>query len=93
MMTTRLKRWLGQMWQRPDYKLIESYRVTYSGIHGELVMQDMLDNIYFTVCSSNKLEDLIAHNEKRKVVHEILKSIDIATRPQKYTTTVDTGDQ
>lgn len=80
----RIKQWLVHRWQRPDPALLQSYRAVFSGEHGERVLADLIDSVYATVCNSDDPMALAAHNARRKVVHEILQSLDIAEHPQKY---------
>lgn len=90
MIFDRFHLWMRQRWSKPDMALMESYKAMFSGEHGQRVLFDMIDNCYATVCESNDYGALVAHNARRKVVHEILRSLDIVENPQKYGITVET---
>lgn len=90
-MTRTLRRWFSRKWQPIDPQLAEDYRLTFSGLHGERVLQHLLDNVYCQICPSTNPNDVIAHNARRSVIQEILENIDQAERPQRYQVTVE-GD-
>lgn len=88
----RFRRWLSHKWQAPDLRLIESYRATFNGEHGQRVLNDMIDSCYATVCNSDDPMALAAHNARRRFVHEILQSLDQAENPAKYEVRVEASD-
>ena len=83
-------RWLPTRWQPVDKRLIESYRAIFAGEHGQRVLHDLIDNCYATVCDSDDPYKIVAHNARRRLVHEILRSLDVAEHPNKYGVTVET---
>ena len=77
--------WLARMWQqRKPADLLSAYQVTFSTLHGSLVLQDLLDNVYCTVYEGIDPTAALAHNARRSVVHEILENLDRARQPNKY---------
>ena len=81
----RFAHWFTQKWRSdaPE-QLLEDYRLTFSSLHGQRVLQHLLDNVYCQICHSNDPEDLAAHNGRRSVVQEILENVDRAERPTRY---------
>ena len=84
-MTRRFTQWLGRKWQRsPDPGLMRAYHVAFATLHGQLVIQHLVDQIYATVYEGKDPLELAYHNGRRSVIHEILEQIDQAERPDKY---------
>lgn len=81
-MFTTIQQWYHRMWQ-PTPKAA-SYLHTFSTEHGTVVLQDLLDSIYCTVCESTDPIALAEHNGRRTVVQGILRNIDLARSPSKY---------
>ena len=78
-------RWLPSKWQltRIDTTL-QSYPLTFNTIHGQQVLQHLLDNVYCTVYEGTDPISLAHHNGQRSIVHMILENIDRGSQPYKY---------
>lgn len=84
-MFTTLTTWLSRKWQAQDPEALKTaYQVTFSGPHGEQVLQHLLDSIYCQVYEGTDPQAALAFNARRAVIHDILYNIDVATRPQHY---------
>lgn len=78
-------RWLSRKWDRlPDAALAESYRATFGTLHGQRVLQHLIDGAYATVYEGNDPVELAHHNGRRSFMHEVLHNIDIGEHPEKY---------
>ena len=87
---TRFREWLSRKWSRQlDAGLTESYRVVFSGLHGERVLEHLITSVYATVYEGKDSLELAAHNGRRSVVQEILEVIDRAEHPQRYEITTE----
>jgi len=86
---TRLFReWLLNKWRRnPGKDVLHAYRVTFDSLHGRVVLQHLLDEVYCQVCPTHDPIDLATHNGRRSVVHEMLELVDQAEWPDKYVLT------
>lgn len=73
------RRWL----QQDPYSLQKAYLVTFSTPEGQMVLQDLVDRVYATVCYEQ--DKLAAHNGRRSLVHEILQNIEHAKLGQPST--------
>lgn len=83
---TRFKDWLSRKWTRQlDPGLMQAYQLTFSSLHGRLVLQHLLDEVYCQTCPVNDPIALATHNGRRSVVQELLENIDVAESPGKYT--------
>lgn len=77
--TARLQSWLTRRWVRPaSEELIQAYRVTFSTLHGQLVLQHLLNEVYCQTCPEHDPLALATHNGRRTVVQEILENIERA---------------
>lgn len=86
-MTRTLTTWLTHKWRRqPAPDLLQAYAVTFSSVHGQMVLQDWLDEIYCQPCPMNDPQALAEHNAQRKFIHRVLEAIDQGTTPDKYAT-------
>ena len=84
-MMAAIRQWLNMKWQAPDRQaLMQSYAATFSTAAGQRVLTDLLDSVYCTVCPTNDPNDLIAHNARRRLVHELLQTLDAIENPTKY---------
>jgi hypothetical protein len=84
-MTRRVRQWLTRKWSREaGPTLAESYRVTFTGLHGERVLQHLMDGVYCSVYEGKDPIEAAHHNGRRSVVQEILENLDLAEQPQKY---------
>lgn len=82
---TRLRAWLQRKWSHAlDPSLAESYRIVFGGLHGERVLQHLLDQVYCTVYEGHDPVELAKHAGRRSVVHELLENLDMAEQPDKY---------
>lgn len=87
-MITTLKTWFSCKWQQQDADALrQAYQVTFSGPHGQQVLQHLLDSIYCQVYEGVDAQAALVFNARRAVIHEILYNIDVAQRPQHYTVT------
>jgi hypothetical protein len=91
-MTHRLTKWLTGKWrlQEPE-ALRRSYQVTFSTLHGQQVLQHLMDSVYCTVYEGTDPHAAAVLNARRSVVHEILMNIDLAENPDKYRMEVSHG--
>ena len=90
-MTKRFRDWLSRKWSRqPDSTLPEAYRVTFSTLDGQRVLQHLLDSVYCTCYEGTDAVGLAQHEGARRVVHEILVNVDLGEQPQKYDTHIVT---
>lgn len=81
-----LKRWLTLKWMEQDHsELCDAYRMTFSTVYGQMVLQHLLDSVYCTTYEGGDPDEAMHHNGRRSVVHDILINIDLAEDPQKYT--------
>lgn len=78
--------WLSRKWQRQEDTLAEDYRMTFGSLHGQKVLQHLLDEIYCRCYEGTDGNGALIHNARRSVVQEILENIDQAERPDKYLT-------
>jgi len=86
-MTARLAKWFQQKWRRaPGAEVLKAYQVTFSTLHGQMVLQHLLDEVYCQTCPSTNPNDVLIHNARRTVIQEILENIDTAENPGKYET-------
>ena len=87
-MIASLTTWFSRKWQtqEPD-ALRTAYQVTFSGPHGQQVLQHLIDTIYCQVYEGTDAQAALVFNARRAVIHDILYNIDVATRPQHYTLT------
>ena len=84
-MTTRFTTWLSRKWRRqPAPDLLHAYVVTFSSVHGQMVLQDWMDEIYCQTCQVNDPLALAEHNGQRKFLQRVLEAIDQGTDPDKY---------
>lgn len=84
---TSLHKWLQTKWRRqPAPDLLHAYAVTFSSVHGQMVLQDWLDEIYCQPCQVNDPLALAEHNGQRKFLQRVLEAIDQGTTPDKYAT-------
>lgn len=79
-----LQVWLARKWSQPSAETLKAYHATYSTPTGQLVLNHLLDNIYFTVYEGTDPNAALVHNSRRGVVQEILVNIDAAEHPNKY---------
>lgn len=82
----RIQEWLGIKWKydRNSEQLVNDYHVCFSTEQGRRVLNHLIDTIYCSVYEGNKLEECMAFNARRSVIHEILQNIDYAAQPHKY---------
>ncbi len=84
-MTTTLTAWFARRWQTQDADALrQAYHVTFSGQHGQQVLQHLLDSIYCQVYEGTDAQAALVFNARRAVIHEILYNLDVAQRPQYY---------
>jgi len=85
-MIATFRTWLSRKWQRqnPD-ELRQAYQITFGGLHGQVVLQHLMDTIYCQVYEGTDAQAALVFNARRSVVHEILYNVDVATRPDHYT--------
>lgn len=85
-MTRRFTEWLGRKWRRePSPDLLNAYLYTFNTPHGQMVLNDWLDEIYCQTCPVNDPLALAEHNGQRKFIQRIMEAIDQAQAPNKYT--------
>ena len=82
-------RWLNRKWQPAQTQaefnqLTEAFGLCFATEHGRIVLNDLLDNIYCTVCDSDDPYKVVAHNAQRKTIQYILLELDKAYHPEKY---------
>lgn len=84
-MIATFRTWLTRKWQHahPD-ELRQAYQVTFNGVHGQLVLQHLMDTIYCQVYEGTDAQAALVFNARRSVIHEILYNIDVANRPDHY---------
>jgi len=82
----QFRHWLRIKWQRqnPD-ELRQAYQITFGGLHGQVVLQHLMDTIYCQVYEGTDAQAALVFNARRSVVHEILYNVDMANRPDHYT--------
>ena len=86
-MTRRFTDWLSRKWRRqPAPELGRAYFLTFQTPHGQMVLQDWLDEIYCQTCPVNDPLALAEHNGQRKFVQRVLEAIDQHAEPDKYAT-------
>jgi len=85
-MMRQFRHWLKIKWQRqnPD-ELRQAYQITFGGLHGQVVLQHLMDTIYCQVYEGTDAQAALVFNARRSVVHEILYNVDMANRPDHYT--------
>ncbi len=84
-------RWLAHKWRKQDEVTVqEAFRVVFSGLHGQILQQWMMDNIYSTICESTDPIAIATHNGRRSAIHELFENIDQAEHPDKYQVGVET---
>lgn len=92
-MKRTLKEWLKRKWTLALHKdLVRSYNSTFSSYDGQLVLNHLLDGIYFKTYEGLDPYETVIHNARRSVVHEILENIDLGEHPEKYNLTVQTEE-
>lgn len=80
-----LSQWFARKWQRHDPdELRQAYQVTFSSLHGQMVLQHLFDTIYCQVYEGTDAQAALVFNARRSVIHEILYNVDVATRPDHY---------
>lgn len=85
-MLANVAEWLAHLWQPLDNtRLLGAYNVTFGSEPGALVLQHMMDTIYCTVYEGSDPVQLAYHNGRRSAVEDILRNIDMARYPKKYT--------
>lgn len=84
-MLSSIRRWLPIKWRilRTDQTL-QSYALTFNTLHGQIVLQHLLDNVYCTIYEGTDPIALAHHNGQRAVIQSILENIDRASQPAKY---------
>jgi hypothetical protein len=99
MITNALLRWLQNKWRPPvetgdqaERAIAFAYHATFGSLHGQIVLQHLMDNVYCTVYEGNDSILATAHNARRSVVHEILVRIDQGEHPLKYEVQMETED-
>ena len=81
-----LRQWFARKWQRQDpSELSQAYQVTFNSLHGQMVLQHLLDTIYCQVYEGTDAQAALVFNARRSVIHEILYNVDAANRPDHYT--------
>lgn len=91
-MRRSIREWLKHPWREQVPKdLLDAYNITFSGYHGEKVLQHLLDNVYCTVYIGTDPIELASHNARRSVVQDVLQILDQARDPVKYRIEVDNG--
>lgn len=89
-MNLAIARWLQNMWTPRDvYELMQSYKVTFSNVHGQRVLHDLLDNVYCKVYEGPDPIMQAKHEGRRSVVEDILRNLDQAEHPNKYEVNVE----
>lgn len=84
-MIPTLHAWLARRWHRaPSEEVIHAYQVTFSTLHGQLVLQHLLNEIYCQTCPLNDPIALATHNGRRSVIHEILENLEQAESPVRF---------
>ena len=79
-MIARLKDWLSHKWRTIEQReLLEAYGSTFGSLHGQLVLQDLLDRVYCQTYEGTDPQGAVIQNAKRQVVHDILYNIELAT--------------
>mgnify|MGYP006955653357 CR=1 FL=1 len=89
-MLRNLVEWMKWKWGTSDSSLLQSYNATFNSLHGQRVLNHLLDNIYCTVYEGSNPNECLMHNARRSVVQEILETLDHAEHPRKYDTSVVT---
>lgn len=93
-MNQAIIRWLRNMWVPRDiYELMQSYKVTFSNVHGQRVLYDLIDNVYCKVYEGSDPIMQAKHEGRRSVVDEIIRNVDQAEHPNKYEITVQTEEK
>jgi hypothetical protein len=78
-------KYFRRKWQSQELKtLARAYYVTFNNVHGQQVLQHLLDTVYFSVYEGKDPHEAALHNARRCVVNEILVNIDIGENPAKY---------
>lgn len=86
--------WMKHPFQVQEGKqLLDDYNVTFSSLHGQRVLQHLLDNVYCTVYIGSDPMELASHNARRSVIQEILTILDQARAPEKYSINVKTEER
>lgn len=84
-MTPLIASWLPLKWQTHRAEdLKNAYRITFGTLHGQKVLQHLLDTVYCQVYEGSNPDEALAFNAQRRVVHDILMNIDLAQHPDKY---------
>lgn len=84
--------WFQRKWMPPDEAMLRDYQHTFSTLHGQRVLQHLMDTVYCTVYEGTDLAEAFAHNARRSVVHDILYNLDRAANPGKYEVTTSNED-
>ena len=86
-----LSKWLHRKEEDDEKKLAEAVHLVFSSEMGNKVFTWMLSRYYFSVCDSNKPQDLAAHNAARALIQDLLNLYDLAVNPEtKKPTEVET---
>lgn len=84
-MTSSMKKWLGRLWRiDADEQARQRAYLIFLSPEGELVLNDLLDNVYCQVIPNPDPLEALALEARRTVVHEILENVDRAKNPMKY---------
>jgi hypothetical protein len=80
-----ITKWLPLKWRlvREDH-MLQAYPLTFNTIHGQVVLQHLIDTVYCQIYEGTDPIALAIHNGQRSVVHGILENIDRAASPAKY---------
>ena len=70
--------WILRKWTRqpdPPDQIRQAYQVAFGSVHGQIVLQHLVDNVYATVCYSKDDIELATHNGRRSVIQDILENV------------------
>lgn len=91
-MFNSIKNWINEKWRPRHPAIATAYMLTFTTLHGRLVLQHLIDNIYCQTYMGTDVVEMSVHNGRRSVIHEILMLIDQAENPDKYVVEVLPSD-
>ena len=76
-----------------EKELLNAFEVTFSSVHGQLVIDYLIGTYYAATCNDYDGIKLAGHNGMRFVVQDILDKIDMAKNPSRYEVKVETEEE
>ena len=89
-----LSQWLARKWRAtPQQELLNAYGITFSTLHGQIVLQDLLDRVYCQVYEGTDPQGAVIQNAKRAVVHDLLYNIELSSPRARDAVPIITEDE